>query len=84
MKTASKQVIILGVIVTFLILNITTVNAAATYEMNDDELNNSNGLVAGKRVLSDCSNCTPGTCCSQYGWCGTSADYCGQACQNAG
>lgn len=24
----------------------------------------------------------PGYCCSQWGWCGTSADHCGECCQN--
>src|SRR6476619_6670453 len=25
--------------------------------------------------------CTPGLCCSQHGWCGTSVDYCAAGCQ---
>lgn len=26
--------------------------------------------------------CANGLCCSQYGYCGTSADYCGPGCQS--
>lgn len=27
--------------------------------------------------------CPSGQCCSQYGWCGTTTDYCGTGCQSA-
>jgi len=26
--------------------------------------------------------CPNGTCCSKYGWCGSTSDYCGSGCQN--
>ncbi|TMW80603.1 hypothetical protein EJD97_017871 [Solanum chilense] len=26
--------------------------------------------------------CANGLCCSQYGYCGTTPDYCGQGCQS--
>ena len=28
-----------------------------------------------------CLGSQDGDCCSQYGWCGSSSDYCGQGCQ---
>ncbi|OUM57138.1 carbohydrate-binding module family 18 protein, partial [Piromyces sp. E2] len=33
------------------------------------------GKSVGKR-------CAPGSCCSKYGWCGTSAEYCDTNCQS--
>ncbi|KAJ9667504.1 hypothetical protein H2201_002373 [Coniosporium apollinis] len=30
-----------------------------------------------------CSGSTFGNCCSQYGWCGSTADHCGTGCQSA-
>ncbi|CAL8990570.1 unnamed protein product [Prunus brigantina] len=43
-------------------------------------------FVAGallKNVTATAQNCgcAPGLCCSQYGYCGTGNDYCGQGCQ---
>ncbi|KAK4482635.1 hypothetical protein RD792_009799 [Penstemon davidsonii] len=36
---------------------------------------------AGTRVFAQNCGCAPGLCCSIYGYCGTSSDYCGQGCQ---
>ena len=30
-----------------------------------------------------CTSANTGTCCSQYGFCGSTADYCGTGCQDA-
>ena len=30
-----------------------------------------------------CTSANTGTCCSQYGYCGATADYCGNGCQAA-
>eukprot|EP00953_Heterococcus_sp_UTEX-ZZ885_P024873 13561-Heterococcus_DN1.PRE.4 len=40
-------------------------------------------LAQGQRKLGECSAtilCPNGQCCSQWGWCGTSADYCAAGC----
>ncbi|KAK4487519.1 hypothetical protein RD792_005835 [Penstemon davidsonii] len=38
-------------------------------------------VAAGTRVLGQDCGCAPDLCCSQYGYCGTSDDYCGRGCQ---
>ncbi|KAI9155913.1 hypothetical protein H9P43_009023 [Blastocladiella emersonii ATCC 22665] len=38
-------------------------------------------LPAGSDQCSATQLCPGGQCCSQYGWCGTTADHCGTGCQ---
>ncbi|KAF3451029.1 hypothetical protein FNV43_RR07118 [Rhamnella rubrinervis] len=38
------------------------------------------GIIA-KNVMGQNCGCSPDNCCSQYGYCGTGDDYCGQGCQ---
>lgn len=37
--------------------------------------------VAGPAAAQNC-NCPADMCCSQWGYCGTTADYCGDGCQS--
>ncbi len=41
-------------------------------------------IFTNKRQLGTCATtgCSSGLCCSQYGWCGTGAAYCGSGCQS--
>jgi len=47
----------------------------------------STGGSTGVSTDGTCANnglsCPSGQCCSQYGWCGTTSDYCGAGCQSA-
>lgn len=38
-------------------------------------------LATGKLVAGQNCGCAPNVCCSQYGYCGTSNDFCGTGCQ---
>ena len=46
-----------------------------------DSPDNSCGMVGG--IVYTCTSANTGTCCSQYGFCGSTADYCGTGCQDA-
>lgn len=46
------------------------------------------GLLAGEAFAEQCGRqaggalCPGGLCCSQFGWCGSTSDYCGPTCQS--
>ncbi|RWR79275.1 basic endochitinase-like protein [Cinnamomum micranthum f. kanehirae] len=46
------------------------------------------GLLAGEAFAEQCGSqaggalCPGGLCCSQFGWCGSTSDYCGPTCQS--
>ncbi|OUM63713.1 carbohydrate-binding module family 18 protein [Piromyces sp. E2] len=49
-----------------------------SYDINDD---NDIIDIPSERCGENYGSCSDGQCCSKYGWCGTSNEYCGVGCQ---